>query len=435
MAQNSNPVSSPARRAASSALLGSTVEYYDFTLYATAAALFLGPLFFKPLGPAAATVASFVTFGLAFVARPVGAIVFGHIGDKIGRRDALTWSVVLMGLATLAIGLLPTYAQIGLAAPVGLVVLRLLQGLSAGAEQAGSNALTLENAPEGRRGRFAAWTMQGTALGTLAGKLAFIAVVSMPQQQLMDWGWRLPFLAAGPLLLVAWWIRRRATDAPVFRAAQANRSGGRPVAQVLRHHWQTVALVAGGTLLMGGGAALNVFGLNVATEFGGFEQRTFLIILAVVTALELLVQPLWASLADRIGRRPVLIGTLVAEAGLFFIYLPALTSGSVWRLGLAALLMALAWSGANAVSAAFFAEQFPTPVRYTGTALGSQLGMILVGFLPAFMLSALGQQGLGLVPAALVGAVFMLVAALSCLLARETAHRSMQQLDGSALGH
>jgi len=419
----------PARRAASSALLGSTVEYYDFTLYATAAALFLGPVFFEPLGSTGGTMASLATFGLAFVARPVGAIVFGHLGDRVGRRQALTWSVVLMGLATCGIGLLPSYASIGVAAPVLLVTLRLVQGLSAGAEQSGSNALTIENAPENQRGQLAAWTMQGTALGTLAGKLAFIAVVSLPQDLLLAWGWRLPFLAAGPLLAVAWWIRRRAVESQVFRAHQAAGPGRPPLGTVLRRHWLTVLLVAGGTLLMAGGAALNVFGLTVATKVGGMDQRVFLWILVMATALELVFQPLFARLADKVGRRPVLIGALTVEAGLFFWYLPALISGNTFWVAAAALAMALAWSGAGAVSAAFFAEQFPTAVRYTGTALGSQLGMILVGFSPTFMLAALGSGGATWGLAALVGAGFMVVAAVSCLAARETAHASLRQLD------
>jgi len=417
-----------ARRATFSALLGSTVEYYDFTLYATAAALFLGEIFFKPLGPAAGTLASFVTFGLAFVARPVGAVVFGHVGDRIGRRPALVWAVTLMGISTFGIGVLPGYASVGMAAPVLLVIMRLLQGFSVGAEQAGSNALTLEHAPGGQRARFAAWTMQGTALGTLFGKLAFIAVVGMPHDMLMAWGWRIPFLAAGPLLLVAVWIRARVEEAPEFVAA--DRPARVPVAEVVRSHWLAVVLVAGGTLLMAGGAALNVFGLNVATKIGGVPERTFLWVLVGATVLELILQPLWARLADRIGRRPVLVGTLVVEAGLFFVYLPALVSGRTLGIGVTALAMAAAWSGANAVSASFFAEQFPTRVRFTGTALGSQLGMILVGFSPAIMMGNLGEGGATWQHSALFGAGCMVVAAVSCLVSRETAKLSLADLGG-----
>jgi MFS family permease len=474
---------SPARRATWSALLGSTVEYYDFTLYATASALFLGTVFFKPLGPTAATIASFMTFGLAFVARPAGAIVIGYIGDRIGRRSALVGSVVLMGGSTCAIGLLPGYETWGPVAPAVLVFLRLLQGFSAGAEQAGANALTLEHAPEGQRARYAAWTMQGTALGTLFGKLAFIAVVGMPDDFLLSWGWRLPFLAAGPLLLVAVWIRRRTEDAPIFvtqrqRATAsstlgsaaplgsadlsalasaaplgsadlsapsvgtaganslaaspspaATRSRRVPLAEVLRDHPLRILLVAGGTLLMMGGASLNVFGLSVATKIGGMAERDFLIILSVATALELVTQPIFARLADRIGRRPVLIAALVIEAGLFFAYIPALVGGRVAPIAATALIMALAWSGANSVSAAFFAEQFPTRVRHTGAAFGSQLGMILVGFTPTIMMSLLGAGGVAPTHAALFAAGCMVVAALSCVAARETARLSLTDLD------
>ena len=421
----------PARRAAASALLGSTVEYYDFTLYATAAALFLGPIFFKPLAGTANTMASFITFGVAFVARPVGAIAFGHLGDRVGRREALTWSVLMMGLSTFCIGLLPSYASIGMTAPVLLVALRLVQGLSAGAEQPGSNALTLENAAPGARGRLAAWTMQGTALGTLAGKVAFIWVTALPHDQLMAWGWRIPFLAAGPLLVVAWWIRRRAIEAPVFQATLATRPVRVPLAVALRRHWLSVFLVAGGTLMMAGGAALNVFGLQVATKIGGVTERTFLVILAVATALELVVQPLWARLGDKVGRRPVVVVALALAAGLFFVYLPALVHGSIPTMLGAVVAMTVAWSGANAVSAAFFAEQFPTNIRFTGMALGSQLGMILVGFSPTFMMTVLGKGGHPWVPAATVGALFMLAAAVSCLFARETGALSMSELDNN----
>lgn len=206
-----------ASRAARSALLGSAVEYYDFTLFATAPALVLGPVFFARLGPAPATVAALVTFGSAFVARPLGAVLFGHLGDRLGRRKALIWSVTLMGLATTGIGLLSSFAQAGVIAPVRPLVLRLLQGLSAGGEQAGSNALSLEHAPEGARNRFAVWTMQGTLLG----KLAFLGVLWMPRDALLAWGWRLPFLVAGLLLIVALVIRRTVAEPPVFADAAA----------------------------------------------------------------------------------------------------------------------------------------------------------------------------------------------------------------------
>lgn len=421
-----------ATRAATSALLGSAVEYFDFTLFATASALFLGPVFFAQLGPLQGTLAAFLTFGSAFLARPLGAVVFGHVGDRFGRRTALIWSVTLMGLATTAIGLLPGYGAIGITAPILLLMLRLLQGLSAGGEQAGSNALSLEHAPVGARNRYAAWTMQGTSLGTLLGKLAFLSVVWLPQPALLSWGWRLPFLMAGPFMLVAVAIRRTVSEPPAFTAAVE--AGGRvrmPVAEVLTRHGLAVLVVAVGTLFAVGGAVLNVYGLSYATA-RGTSPGGYLVMISGVTALGLVFQPLWARLSDRIGRRPVFITSCLVAAALYFAYLPALGTGNLWLIGLASTAMLAAWSAANAVSAAWFAELFPTPVRCSGAALGGQLGMIVVGFAPAIMTSLEGTAGLGWLPVAGFGAACLLLAAGAALFAGETVHRRLEDVSSPA---
>jgi MFS family permease len=421
-----------ATRAATSALLGSAVEYFDFTLFATASALFLGPVFFAPLGPLQATLAAFITFGSAFVARPLGAVVFGHVGDRVGRRTALIWSVTLMGIATTAIGLLPGYAALGIAAPVLLLVLRLLQGLSAGGEQAGSNALSLEHAPGGARNRYAAWTMQGTSLGTLLGKLAFLAVVWLPQPTLLAWGWRVPFLMAGPFMLVAVAIRRTVAEPPAFTELVA--AGGVlrvPLVEVFSRHWRPVLVVAVGSLFAVGGAVLNVYGLSYATA-RGTPPGGYLAMISVVTVLGLVLQPLWARLSDRIGRRPVFLASCLAAAALYFAYLPALGTGNLLLIGLASTTMLAAWSAANAVSAAWFAELFPTPVRYSGAAFGGQLGMIVVGFAPAVMTSLEGAGGLGWLPVAGFGAGCLLLAAGAALIAGETVDRRLDEVSWPA---
>jgi MFS family permease len=414
-----------ATRAASSALVGSAVEYYDFTLFATASALVLGPVFFAALGPAQGTVAAFLTFGSAFVARPLGAVLFGHLGDRVGRRAALVASVTLMGLATTGIGLLPGQATIGAAAPALLLLLRLLQGLSAGGEQAGSNALSLEHAPQGERNRYAAWTIQGTSLGTLLGKVAFLSVLWLPRETLLAWGWRLPFLVAGPLMLVAVAIRRRVAEPPVFEAAARSGELVRvPVAEALGRHRAAVLLVAVGTLYAVGGSVLNVYGLSYAVAHGTTADQ-YLLVITAVTALGLVMQPLWARCSDRWGRRPVFGGCCVAAALLFPAYLPALGSGSMVLVGLASFAMMAAWTGANAVSAAWFAELFPTEVRHTGAALGGQLGMIVAGFAPAIMTSLDGAAGLGWLPVAGFGAACLLSAAGAALRGRETLGRPL----------
>ena len=420
MSRDAGP--SQPRRAAASAFVGSAVEYYDFTLFATASALFLGPVFFAPLGPTGATLAALATFGVAFLARPAGALLFGHLGDRRGRRHSLVRSLVLMGAATFAIGALPGHAAWGTASPILLVALRLLQGLSAGGEQAGSNALALEHAPDGQRARYAAWTMQGTSLGTLAGKVAFLAMVALPRPELLAWGWRVPFLLAGPLMLVAWFIRRGVAEPPVFRAGRPPRA---PVADVVTGHGRTVALVAAASLAALGGAALNVFGLSYATQVAGMEASAYLSVLVAVTAGSMLVQPVWARLADRVGRRPVFAASTAATAVAVFGFLAAAASGHVAWLALGASVYTLVWSAANAVGASLFAEQFPTRVRYTGTALGTQLGMVVVGFSPTIMASLAGPGPGGWVPAAAFAAACLAVSSAAAWAVPETGGRAL----------
>lgn len=416
------------RRAAWSALLGSAIEYYDFTLFATASALVLGPVFFAGVGAAQPTLAALLTFGLAFVARPLGAIVFGQLGDRSGRRPALIASVTLMGLATTAIGLLPGATQWGLLAPLALLVLRFSQGLSAGGEQAGSNALTVEHADRGQRGALAAWTMQGTTLGTLAGKLAFLGIVILPPAAQLAWGWRVPFLAAAPLLLVVLWIRRRLSEPEIFVHARP-RVPAVPVREVLAHHWRGVLLVAVGTLYAVGGAALNVYGLAYATGRELLGAEAYLWVLSGATLLGLLAQPWWARASDRWGRRPVFVGAAVATAALMFGFFAALGSGSPALFAVAAAGLSLAWSGCNAVSASQFAELFPTTVRHTGAALGGQLGIIVAGFTPAIM-DVLARPGpAGWIGPAAFGAACLLAAGTASWLSRETAAVALPTLD------
>lgn len=422
-----------AKKAAISALVGSTVEYYDFTLFATASALVFGPVFFAPLGEVGGLLASFGTFGVAYVARPLGAILFGNLGDKLGRRNTLLWVLTLMGAATFLIGMLPDYATIGIAAPVALVVLRLAQGLSAGGEQAGANSLSLEHAPDGKRGLYASWTMQGTSLGTLLGSVAFIIITTLPKEFLMGFGWRIPFLIAGPLMLVALWIRRQVAETQAFVEVKQEAAEAKvPVAEVLTQHWKALLRVIGCSLLAVSGSAINVYGLAFATKSVGIPANVYMLMGIAFGVVGLVMQPLWAKLSDRVGRRPVFAASMLATAVAFFIFFPALATGDILFYGPALVLMAIVATGANAVGASFYTEMFPTRVRYTGAALGTQLGFIVAGFAPAIMTAIQGEGAQGWLPVAVFAAACMAIAAASAWSAKETARTDLHLLGETA---
>ncbi len=419
-----------AKKAAISALVGSTVEYYDFTLFATASALVFAPVFFAPLGDVGGLLASFGTFGVAYVARPLGAMIFGSMGDKFGRRNTLMWVLLLMGVATFAIGCLPSYGTWGIAAPIILVLLRLLQGLSAGGEQAGANSLSMEHAPDGKRGLYASWTMQGTSLGTLLGSLAFLAITSLPKETLLGGAWRIPFLVAGPLMLVAFWIRRQVAETQAFSEIkeEPKAAASVPLVEVFTQHLPALLRVMGCSLLAVSGSAVNVFGLAYATKTVGIAANVYLTLGIGIGVLGLIVQPLWAKLSDRVGRRPVFAGSMLGAAVGMFIFFATLSTGNPWYYVPALVAMMLVATGGNAVGASFYTEMFPTRVRYTGAALGTQLGFIIAGFAPAIMTAIQGPGKNGWIPVATFAAVCMVIAAASALSARETANVELSEL-------
>ncbi|MDN4984320.1 MFS transporter [Bradyrhizobium sp. WYCCWR 13022] len=411
-----------ARRSALVSFVGSMLEYYDFIIYGAAAAFIFPKIFFVGLDPATATLVSLASFGVAFVARPVGAVVIGHFGDRVGRKSVLVFTLLMMGFSTLAIGLLPDARTIGNAAPVILVILRLLQGLSAAGEQSGSNSLTLEHASSGNRAFFTSWTLSGVQAGAILAKFAFIPVAALPQEQLLNWGWRIPFLLSFVVLVVAYLVRRRMPEAPEFARLKDRRDVERfPIVMLVRDYWAEVSRVVVCSLISCISSLTTVFALSYGTA--EFHVPGSIILWAGVlgNALALVVQPFWAILGDRVGRKPVFIVGSVGCALTVFPYFMAISSGnSLLIFGAAMLMSGIFYGATNAIWPSFFGEMFETRVRYSGMAVGTNLGFLAAGFTPAISQSLMQSGPTGWLPVAIFIGSCCIAAAVSAATARET---------------
>ncbi|MCX6501211.1 MAG: MFS transporter [Microbacterium sp.] len=407
-------------KAAIASFMGSAVEYYDFFLFGSAAALIF-PVVFFPSGDQAALVMSFATFGFAYIARPFGAVILGHFGDRIGRQKVLMFTLLMMGVSTFIIGCLPGFAQIGWFAPVLLVLCRLLQGLSAAGEQAGASSLTLEHAPDDRRAFFTSWTLTGTQGGQILAALIFIPVVALPDDIKFTWGWRIPFWLSAVVVLVAYFIRRSLHETPAFEEAKAAGTIARmPLIPLLRDHWRDVVRVICCAFIA---AVSTVFG-NLALAYGkevGLAESLTLWLVVVANIFALGTQPLFGRLADRIGRKPVFVYGALSSAVLMPFYMLSMSSGNtILIFVLAVLTFSFGYAAANAVWPSFYAEMFSTRVRFSGMAIGTQLGFLLAGFAPSIVTALGGVAPGGWIVISIFTAVVALVAAGSALTARET---------------
>jgi MFS family permease len=420
------------KRAALASWIGSVLEYYDFFIYGTAAALVFGKVFFPESDPATATLLSFATYGVGYVARPVGAFFMGHIGDRYGRKRVLLLSVGLMGLATFLVGCLPSYDAIGLWAPALLVALRLLQGFSASGEQSGANSLSLEHAPEERRAFFTSFTLGGTQTGLIIATAVFLPIGAMPEDQLLSWGWRVPFWLSAIVVIVGLIIRSRIAEPPAFqREMAAHETGGVPVATLLREHWAGVLRVVLAALASTVSTIFAVYALNFAVDTNGLDQTTMLWVAIAANVVALASIPAWATLADRIGRRPVFIFGAVGSGALMFAYLGAIEGGSYPLIFLTAMLMSgLVYSAMNGIQPSLYGEMFPMRVRLSGMAIGTQIGYAIGGFAPTAAKWIEGDGAGGWVPVAAYVLVSSLIAAGAVLTARETAKVPLAEIDG-----
>jgi MFS family permease len=423
------PVRSP-RKAAIASWIGSAVEYYDFFIYGTAAALVFGKIFFPSIDPQLATVAAFATFGVAYIARPFGAVILGHVGDKFGRKKVLTFTLLLMGISTFLVGALPTYDQIGIASPIMLVILRLLQGISASGEQAGANSMTLEHAPDNKRAFFTSFTLSGTQAGLILATLVFIPVSALPEADLLAWGWRIPFFLSAVVVAVGVWVRRTLPETPAFAAEEnAHATPKLPIVELFASHWPDVLRVVFAALVSVVSTIFSVFTLSYAVNTVHIPRATMLTVLVLANLVALGAIPLWAMLSDRIGRRPVFVLGALGSAALIWPYMWALSTANIpmiFALGL--LLSGVVYSAANGVWPAFYGEMFSTRVRLSGMAIGTQLGFALGGFAPAISAAVMGPGPNGWMPVAAFTTAAAVISALAAWSARETSNVPMEML-------
>ena len=414
----------PLRRVVAASMIGTTIEWYDFFLYGSAAALVFNKLFFPSFDPFVGTLLAFATYAVGFVARPLGGIVFGHFGDRIGRKRLLMLSLILMGVATVLIGLLPTYAQIGVWAPVGLIALRLVQGFAVGGEWGGAVLMAAEHGDARRRGYWASWPQAGVAAGSLlsAGMLAIMAGV-MSEAEFLAWGWRVPFVLSALLVGVGWYIRNRVSESPMFEAAieEAEAPPKLPAMEVLRE--RPLAILLGSGLRVGENISyyiLTVFSLTYLVDVAAESRSLALEALLIGAAVQFFAIPLLALLSDRIGRRPVYAFGAFGLAGFIFAFFPLLASGEpAWII--AALVAGLFFHAAMyGPQAAFITELFPTRIRYSGVSIAYQLTSIVAGSLAPIIALWLYKEYGSATPVAIYVGVACAISGLSAILAKET---------------
>ena len=430
MSDSPVPKRPAAKRAALGSFLGTMLEYFDFAMYGIVAAVVFSRVFFPEGDPALASIGAMATFGVAYIARPIGAFILGHFGDRIGRQKLLLFTITSMGIATFLIGCLPGYDQIGIAAPILLVILRLVQGFSASGEQAGASSLAMEHAPTKRRALYTSWTNAGTGAGNLLGQLAFLPILALPEDQLLSWGWRIPFLVSIVGTIFVLLLRRTLHDAEVFvETQQAGRTERFPIAQLLRHHWRNVIRVILMCVMAAPASIVTVFAFSYAVNTAGVERTTMLLITLAVTFVGTVSIPFWGILADKIGRKPVFIGGLVLAIVFVFPFMHFIALGDVPMIFLFELLLMSSLYAGQALQLPIYTEMFETKVRFSGVAVGTQLGYLLAGFAPTISYAIIQPGELGWWPVAVFSAACCVVAAISALSAKETRGIPVEELD------
>ncbi|HVM98677.1 MAG TPA: MFS transporter [Caulobacteraceae bacterium] len=421
------------RQVVVASLIGTTIEWYDFFLYGTAAALVFGKLFFPKSDPLTGILQAFLTYALGFVARPIGGLVFGHFGDRIGRKRLLMASLVLMGVSSAAMGLLPGYAQIGVAAPVLLAGLRFVQGFAVGGEWGGAVLMAGEFGDAARRGTWAGWPQVGVPAGNLlaAGVMAAMAAM-LSEADFLAWGWRIAFLLSALLVAVGWWVRSSLSESPQFEAAEARAAAAQelaPALQALMRRPGGIAIGAG--LKLGENICyyvITTFSIAFLAEQVHARRQVGLNALLLGSLVEMLTLPLFSALSDRIGRRPVYAAGAIAMAAWIFVFFGLLKGDSTtaaFAIGVGLVIHGSMYGP----QAAFISELFPTRYRYSGASIAYQVTSIFAGSLAPVIAVALLQQTRSTTPISIYVAVACAVSALAAILARETKGLSFAEID------
>jgi MFS family permease len=422
------------KKAAASGWIGSALEYYDFFIYAQAAALVFPNIFFPGGNPQVAIVAAFATFGVGYVARPIGAFVLGHLGDTHGRKNMLVLCMMMIGISTFLVAFLPTYDQVGILAPALLVVLRLVQGFAVGGEISGASAMIIEHAPFGRRGYYGSFTLQGVQAGQILAAAVFLPLsAAMSPEAFQSWGWRIPFLLSFVVVVAGIIIRRRVDETPAFQEEAVHGEVPKaPIVQAVKESGSDMLRVFCMSLMNVVPTMVNTFGATYATNRAyenGFSVTTYLWISVVGNIVAVILIPFVGNLTDRVGRRPLMIVGALGSGVFGYLYLYAVDTSNVTLAFASAILMwGVVYQGYNATFPAFYQELFPTRTRVTAFAVSQNLGTMATAFLPAvFAIVAPPGSNVPLI----VGSITLgitIVAAVAAFSARETYRVHMNDL-------
>lgn len=418
-----------ARKALIASLIGSSIEWFDYFLYGTVAAIVLNQLFFPSSDPAVGVMLAYVTFALPFFIRPLGGVIFSHIGDKIGRKQTLVITLSLMGGATVLIGLLPTYEMIGVWAPILLITLRCIQGLGIGGEWGGALLLAVEYSPKKKRGFFGSVPQMGVTIGMLMGTIAISIMSLLPDEHFMAWGWRVPFVFSAVLVFLGLWIRKSLDETPSFKEAkESGNIANVPLFDTFRYHWRSVFIAVGAKVVETGPFYIfSTFVIAYTTTYLTFDRLTALNAVTIGTLAATLMIPLMGSLSDKIGRKPVFIFGAIGMMAFAFPYFYLLSLDStLWLIVATVVALALFWAPVTAVLGTMFSEIFSANVRYTGVTVGYQIGAAVAGgtapLLATYLLNTFNNSS---IPISIYIVLAGVISIIAVAVTRETKNREL----------